>query len=231
MRRRSRKATPAKAQMMPAPARKRPARIVLADDHGIVTEGLRLLLEPEYDVVATVRDGQAMLEAACALRPDVVIADISMPVLNGVDAIRQLARQAPRVRAICLTMHADRTYVAEALEAGARGFVLKHSAPDEIRDALRAVLAGGTYVTPSLGGADATRRPGGRRAERRVLTTRQRQILRLVAEGQKVKQIACALGVAPKTVEFHKYRMMARLGLQSIAQLVQYAIRHSVVPP
>lgn len=201
----------------------RRVRLVLADDHGLVAEGLRMLLEPEYEVVAIVPDGAALIDAVREYRPDIVIADISMPRVNGIDAIRALRREAVGVRTICLTMHADPTYLAEALDAGARGFVLKHSAPDEIRDALRVVVSGGTYVTPLL---DSATRP--RKLRPIPLTARQRQVLRLVAQGYTVKRVAQAIGVSPKTVEFHKYRVMERLGATSTAELVRYAVQHGV---
>lgn len=218
--------------MCPLRPRVRP-RVVLADDHAIVLEGLRQLLEPEYEVAATVGDGRALLKAAADLHPDVVVADISMPLLNGIDAIRELRAALPALPAICLTMHADRTYLSEAIEAGAAGFVVKHAAAEELREALRAVLRGGTYVSPLVGGRGAARiriavtsrvgRAGGE------LTARQRQVLQLVAEGHTVKRIARMLGVSPKTVEFHKYRILAQLGLNSTAQLARYALQHHLI--
>ena len=209
-------------------------RLILADDHGIVAEGLKQMLEPEYEVVAIVRDGRALVDAARALRPDAVVADISMPLLNGIDAIGQIRRQLPKTRAICLTMHADRTYVAAAFEAGATGYVVKHSASEELREALQAVLGGATYISPLVGGAGRTRRKaGGARARVPLasrVTPRQREVLQLVAEGYTGKRIARMLGLSPKTVEFHKYRLMRQLGLGSTAQLVHYAINHAMTP-
>jgi len=208
-------------------------RIVLADDHAIVLDGLRQLLEPEYDVVAAVGDGRALLRAAERWSPDVVVADITMPLLNGIDAIRKLSAAHPGMRAICLTMHADRTYLTEALDAGAAGFVVKHAAAEELRKALSAVLRGGTYVSPSVGGRGAVRckafAPLAGERERATLTARQRQVLQLVAEGHTVKQIAAMLEVSPKTIEFHKYRILALLGLHSTAQLARYAQQHGLV--
>lgn len=206
------------------------ARLVLADDHAIVTEGLRRLLEPEYEVVATATDGAALVRAARALRPDVVIADVSMPQLNGVDAVREIRRELPATRAIFLTMHADRTYLEEALEAGAAGFVVKHSASDEIREALAVVLRGRVYVSPAVesrSGARAGEAPAPRAGRR--LTPQQRRVVQLVAEGHTVKQIARMLALSPKTVEFHKYRVMRDLGLRSTAQLARYAMEHGLV--
>ena len=225
----SKKITP-RAPPLPKPGR---PTVILADDHGIVAEGLKRMLEPDYDVVAIVRDGRALIDAAGALHPDVIVADISMPLLNGIDAIRQIRRQLPATRAICLTMHADRTYVAEAFEAGASGYVVKHSASEELRDALEAVLRGGTYVSPLVGGVGRTRKADGARRQAprvRRVTPRQREVLQLVAEGYTGKHIARMLGLSPKTVEFHKYRLMRQLGLGSTAQLVHYAINHALTP-
>jgi DNA-binding NarL/FixJ family response regulator len=194
--------------------------LLLADDHAIVTEGLRGLLEPDYEIVGTAADGAALVKAARALKPDVVIVDISMPKLNGIDAVREIRRARPKTRAIVLTMHADRTYVGEALEAGAAGFVVKHAASDEIRTALLTVLRGSTYVSPSV--------DGGERPRTAKLTPRQRQVLQLVAEGYTVKRIARALALSPKTVEFHKYRIMRDLGVKTTAELIQYAVEHGL---
>lgn len=204
-------------------------RLVLADDHAIVTEGLRRLLEPEYEVVATATDGLALVRAARALRPDAVIVDVSMPRLNGIDAVREIRRELPATRAIFLTMHADPTYLEEALEAGAAGFVVKHSASDEIRDALAAVLGGRTYVSPAVERRSGIRPGDESHRDGRRLTPQQRRVVQLVAEGHTVKQIARALMLSPKTVEFHKYRVMRDLGLRSTAQLARYAMEHGLV--
>lgn len=218
--------------MFGAQTRARPS-LVLADDHAIVTDGLCRLLEPEYDVVAAVSDGRALLEVVGQLRPDAVIADISMPLLNGIDAIRELRKAHPAIPAICLTMHADRTYLAAALAAGAAGFVVKHAAAEELHQALSAVLRGGSYVSPMVGGCGARRQgrglPPASRAAGAKLTGRQRQVLQLIAEGHTARQIAQLLGVSPKTVEFHKYRIRALLGLNSTAQLARYALQHGLV--
>lgn len=215
----------------PAP-RQRP-RGVLADDHAIVTDGLRRLLESEYEIVAVAADGQALIESARTLRPDFVIADISMPLRSGIDAIREIKREFPQIAAICLTMHADRMYLAEALAAGAAGFVAKHAAAVELRQALRTVLRGGTYVSPLVGGGGPMRgRPYADRAGARALfklTVRQRQVLQLVAEGHTVREIARILNVVPKTVEFHKYRIIESLGLESSAAMIRFAIRHGII--
>ncbi len=209
-------------------------RVVLADDHAIITEGLRNLLEPECEVVSTVGDGQALLKAARLLRPDIIVADVTMPLLNGIDATRQLLRELPKAYVIVLTMHVDRVYVAEAFDAGAVGFVVKHAASAELWQAINVVLAGGAYISPLVGGQGATSDKGRLQllsqtlAEQR-LSSRQRQVLQLIAEGQSIKQVASRLKLTPKTVEFHKYRIMKTFGLQSSAQLIQFALKHGLI--
>ena len=198
-------------------------RVLLADDHRIVIEGLRSILETEFDLVGAVGDGRALLAAAAKLEPDVIIVDVSMPLLNGIEAARQIIKLRPDARIIFLTMHADTTYAARALETGASGYVLKHSAPAELVTAIRKVLSGGVYVTPSL---DRKRTP--KRKTDVPLTTRQREVLQLVAEGHSAKQIASVLNISARTVEFHKYRIMEDLHVHSNAELVQYAIKHGI---
>ncbi len=209
---------------------KRP-RVLLADDHRIVTEGLKTLLGAEFDLVGVVADGAALVEAARTLRPDVIVADISMPRLNGLDALARLKEDDPGVRVVFLTMHTELAYARRALAAGAAGFVVKHSAPAELVRAVRAALEGRTFVTPALA-ADALR-PSAHAAPGETgsgLTLRQREILELVAAGRSAKEIAAILDISPRTVEFHKYRMMEILGLHSSAELIHYAITHGIVP-
>ena len=207
---------------------KRP-RVLLADDHKIVVEGLRSLLEPEFEIAGTVEDGRALVAAAKELWPDVIVADISMPLLNGIEAAEQLKKVDPRVKIVFLTMHPDVTYATRAFEAGASGYVLKHSAPDELVTAIREALNGRTYVTPMIAGdlmVSFMDRPRGEPP--RKLTPRQREVLQLVAEGRSAKEIASLLNISPRTVEFHKYRMMEDLGLRTSADLVQFAIKHGI---
>ena len=207
-------------------------RILLADDHRIVAEGLRSLLEPEFELAAIVEDGRALLEAAAELRPDVIIADISMPLLNGIEAVRQIKKTNADVRVIFLTMHPDITYAVSALEAGAQGYVLKHSAPSELTTAVRAALQGRTYITPLLEGEillSPTRGSQERREESSHLTRRQREVLQLLAEGKQVKEIAAILNISTRTVEYHKYQMMRDLGMKTVADLVRYAVKHNIV--
>lgn len=207
------------------------ARILLADDHRIVAEGLRGLLEPEFELVGIVEDGRALLAAAEQLRPDVIVADISMPLLNGIDAVRQIKRTNEDVKVVFLTMHPDVTYAASAFEAGASGYVLKHSAPSELIAAIQSALRGKTYVTPLLAGELIQfykERPQEGRDELSKLTQRQREVVQLLAEGHSAKEIASILNISARTVEFHKYRMMQDLGLKSVAELIRYAIKHGI---
>ena len=209
------------------------ARVLLADDHRIVAEGLRRLLDAEFDLIGIVEDGSALVEAAQAQQPDVVVADISMPRLNGIEALETLRRNGCDVPLIFLTMHRDATYARRAIEAGAAGYVLKHAAPDELAIAVRAALQGQTFITPVLAGEvlRAMKDGSGSAGDDPVaaLTLRQREILRLLAEGSSAKQIAAKLDISARTVEFHKYRLMESLGVQSGAELTHFAIKHGLV--
>jgi DNA-binding NarL/FixJ family response regulator len=209
---------------------KRP-RILLADDHKIVTEGLKSLLEPEFELVGIVEDGRALLAAAERLRPDVIVADISMPLLNGIDSVRQIKKAHEEIKVVFLTMHPDVTYAVSAFEAGASGYVLKHSAPTELVTAIRSALNGKTFVTPLLAGElmQHTKERASQRDESTRLTPRQREILQLLAEGKSAKDIATVLNISSRTVEFHKYRIMKDLGIKSAAELVHYAVRHGII--
>ena len=210
---------------------KRP-RVLLADDHRMVAEGLKSLLTPEFDLVGVVEDGRALIEEAKRLRPDVIVADISMPHINGIDAVTQLKQHDKKVRVVFLTMHREVVYARRALDAGASGYVLKHSAPAELVAAIRAALEGKTFVTPSLAGEvllDISKEPAGARDPVASLTPRQRQILQLLAEGQSAKEIGEALEISSRTVEFHKYQMMEALDLHISAELIHFAIKHGIV--
>ena len=208
----------------------RRARVLLADDHQIVAEGLRSLLEAEFDIIGMVSDGRALVEAARQLRPEVIVADISMPLLNGIEATRQVKRVAPTTRVIVLTMHADVTYATRAIEAGAAGYVLKHSATAELVTAVREALRDRVYVSPRIANA-LPRALMGRPQPQDAppLTPRQREVLQLLVEGYSAKEIAAALGISPRTAEFHKYRMMEMLNVQTGAELIWYAIRHGII--
>ncbi len=208
-----------------------PVRILLADDHRIVAEGLKSLLSAEFELVGIVEDGRALLEAAKTLQPDVIVADVTMPHLNGIDAMAQLKKANPRVKVVFLTMHQEVAYARRALEAGALGFVLKHSAPAELVTAVRAALEGRTYITPTLaGGVLDSIRKGVRSADApaAALTARQREILQLLSEGRSAKEIGARLGVSARTVEFHKYQMMEKLNLHTNAELVHFALKHGI---
>jgi DNA-binding NarL/FixJ family response regulator len=208
------------------------ARVLLADDHTIVAEGIASLLEPEYELVGRVENGRDLVRAADELSPDVIVTDISMPLLNGIEALRQLKQANPDVRVVFLTVHADISYVTEAFRAGASGYVLKQSAAEELRSAIRAVHEGKTYVTPLVATDRLDDLLG---AEEQVeslavvLTQREREVLQLLAEGRSVKEIAAVLAISPRTVEFHKYNVMEKLGLRTTAELTQYAIKHGIV--
>jgi DNA-binding NarL/FixJ family response regulator len=205
-------------------------RILLADDHRIVTEGLGSLLSPEFEVVGIVHDGRALVTAARELRPDVIVADVSMPHLSGIEALAVLKRENPDVRVVFLTMHRDVAYARRALEAGASGFVLKHSAADELVVAVRAALQGRTFIAPELA-AELMRKPRKDGADPvAALTQRQRDILQLLAGGKPAKEIAALLGLSARTVEDHKYRLMESLGLENTAELIHFAIKHGIVP-
>ncbi len=210
----------------------RKPRILLADDHRMVAEGLRGLLEPDYQLVGIVEDGRALLEAADKLMPDVVVADVSMPLLNGIEAVRQLKKKNPEILVVFLTMHLDVAYAASAFEAGASGYVLKHSAPSELLTAISCALKGRTYITPMLAGELLNyqrNRPKGEQEDGLArLTARQREVLQLIAEGLSVKEAAAVLGISARTVEFHKYSMMEALGLKSSAELMRFAVEHDI---
>jgi DNA-binding NarL/FixJ family response regulator len=205
-------------------------RVLLADDHRMVAEGLKGLLTEEFELVGIVEDGRAMVAAARKLRPDVIVADISMPLLNGIDALAPLKQDNPDVRVVFLTMHRDAAYARRALEAGASGFVLKHSAPAELVLAVHAALQGRTFITPDLA-AEVFRTAKEKDSDPlAALTPRQCEILQRVAEGKSAKEIAAALGLSARTVEFHKYTVMEALGVENSAELIRFAIKHDLVP-
>jgi DNA-binding NarL/FixJ family response regulator len=204
-------------------------RVLLADDHRLVADALKSLLEQEFELVAVVEDGRQLVETARRLRPDVIVADITMPHLNGIDALVQLRNDNPAVRVVFLTMHKDAAYARRALDAGACGYVLKHSAQAELFLAVRAALDGKTYITPTLAGEifhDLKISPTDPVA---ALTPRQREIVQLLAEGCSAKEIGSRLDISPRTVEFHKYQLMDSLKLQSSAELIHFAIKNGIV--
>lgn len=210
----------------------KPWRILLADDHDVVVAGLRLILaRPEFEIVGVVKDGRALVKAAAELKPDIIIADVTMPLQSGIEAAEQIRRKNRRVKIVFLTMHPDVIYAAEALAAGGTGYVLKNSAGEELPDAVLKALKGQVYLPKSMETAvrlALQNRAAGRRANDK-LTRRQQEVLQFIAEGRSVKEIGVALGVSPRTVEFHKYRMMEQLGARTQAELVRYAIKRGIV--
>ena len=204
-------------------------RVLLADDHKIVLDGLKSLLEQEFELVGTVGDGRALFSAVERLHPDVIVVDISMPLLNGIEAVRQIKKLDKQVKVVFLTMHPDVTYAIRAFEAGASGYVLKHSAASELLTAIHEAIKGRSYVTPMIAGELVQAYKGGtyrQTEEAQQLTQRQREILQLLVEGNSAKEIANLLNISPRTVEFHKYNMMSKLKLKSLSALIQYAIKH-----
>jgi DNA-binding NarL/FixJ family response regulator len=203
---------------------KRRTKVLLADDHAIVAEGLATLLKDHFDLLETVGDGSALIDAARKLRPDVIVTDIAMPVLSGLEALRRLKATRNEAKVIFLTMHADAQLATEAFRAGASGYVLKQSAGEELIAAIQEVLKGRTYLTPLI-----TKNVIANLTESTPptvkLTPRQREVLRLIADGRRMKEIGAILELSTRTVESHKYEMMRALGVQSTAELVRYAIQ------
>ena len=207
-------------------------RLLLADDHTLLLEGIRLMLEPEFELVGSVEDGQALLAAAKTLKPDIILLDISMPALNGIDAARRLQKILPSAKLIFLTMHADSDYVAEAFRAGAMGYLLKRAAASELKIAIHEVMKGHHYVSPlvtrnALELLISSAAPGGKPSDR--LTPRQREVLQLVAEGRSRKEIASILNISIKTVEFHKSTIAREFNLRTVADFTRYAIEQRII--
>ena len=207
------------------------ARIILADDHTLVTEALRQLVTPYFDVVATVADGRALLKSAVSLRPEVIVVDVAMPLLNGLEACRQLKREMPWVKFVFLTMNDDPEIAVEAMKAGASGYILKRSAASDLMRAIQAALRGRSYIASQLlqGMQESfIRNPQGK-SRPKSITPRQREVVHLLAEGKTMKEAAAVLTVTPRTVAFHKYRVMQELGLKTNADLVQFAIKNQIL--
>jgi DNA-binding NarL/FixJ family response regulator len=204
--------------------------VLLADDHRMVSEGLKHLLADDFELVGMVEDGRALVAAAEKLQPDVIVADITMPHLNGIEAMAKLKKNGAHTKFVFLTMHQDPAYARRALQAGAAGFVVKHSAPAELVMAIHAALKGQTFITPALASDVLRQAPQISDDDQaaRLLTPRQREILQLLAEGRSAKEIGVTLAISPRTVEFHKYHMMETLGLHSSAELIHFAIKHGI---
>lgn len=210
----------------------RKPRILLADDHKIVLEGLRSLLADEFELIGTAANGLELIQKCQLLHPDVIVADVSMPLLNGIDAVRKLREAGNLPKIVFLSMHPDASYATRALDAGAFGYVLKHAASDELIQAIHDALAGKIYISPSLRSPALGEllRSGTSHAKSTIdLTQRQRDVIQLLAEGKSAKEIGAILEISPRTVETHKYKMMDDLGVKSTAELVQYAIRHGLI--
>ena len=205
-------------------------RVLLADDHALLLGAFAKLLEEECEVVGQVSDGQALVSAAERLKPDVIVLDIAMPLLNGLEAGRQIKQKAREVKLIYLTMNEDADLAAEAFKLGASGYLLKRSAASELMAAIREVMKGRSYVTPLVteGLVHALRTDSGK-SPAHELTDRQREVLQLLAEGHSMKEVATIVNLTPRTVAFHKYQMMKQLKVTTTAELIQYAIRHHIV--
>ncbi len=204
-------------------------QILIADDHPVVAEGLRLLLEKSYSVIGAVSDGRALLSAAARLKPDVIVVDIGMPLLNGLDAAQRVREQLPKVKVVFLTMRDDPHLAAAAMELGPVGFVLKYSAGDELLKAIGEVLRGKSYLTPKLRSDDWVVMKQRARQFSKELTARQRDIVQLYAEGRPIKEIAGQLNLSEKTVEFHKHHIMEIFNLKNNAEIVLFALKHGLI--
>jgi DNA-binding NarL/FixJ family response regulator len=202
-------------------------RLLLADDHVLVMESLRLLLQPHFEIVGIVLDGRALLDAAQRLNPDVIVADIGMPLLNGLEAGIRLKELMPRVKLVFLTMNEDPDFAREAMRCGASGYLLKRSAASELLHAIHQALRGKSYVTPQIAREMQNRfiRNPHDRQRARSLTTRQREVVQLLAEGKTMKEAGGVLKVAPRTIAFHKYRIMDELGIRTTAELIHFAFK------
>ena len=209
----------------------RRARVLLADDHRLLLEAFEKLLQPHCEVVGTVSDGRALLTAARKLKPDVIVLDIAMPLLNGMVAAERLKKMMPEVKLIFLTVNEDPGFASEAMRVGASGYLLKSSAASELFHAIEVALEGRTYVTPMIMQDMVTSLANGRQPNEASakLTTRQREVLQLLAEGHSMKEVANILDLSPRTIAFHKYRIMEELSLKTNADLVQFAIKHGFV--
>ena len=206
--------------------------VVLGDDHPLVRQGVRRLLEGrEFEILGEGSDGLEVIELAQRLRPDVVLLDLSMPTLNGIGAVRELARVVPTAKVIILTMHTEEHYILEALRAGVKGCVSKTQAPEHLLQAIREVCRGGVYLSPSVSGVVVQGYLANTEVPYDPLTDRERQVIQLIAEGKTTKEVAVILGVSVKTAESHRSSLMSKLDIHSTAEVVRYAIRRGMVAP
>jgi DNA-binding NarL/FixJ family response regulator len=204
-------------------------RVLIADDHALLLGAFEKLLATDFDVVGVASDGRAAVAGAGRLNPDVVVLDVSMPLLNGLEAGRQIKKQSADVKLVFITMNEDPDLAAEAFRAGASGYLLKRSAASELSTAIHEVMRGRSYVTPLItDGLIGTLMQHGDQKGQRQLTPRQREVLQLLAEGHTMKEIATLLNVSPRTVAFHKYQMFEQLGVKTTAELIQYALKHHI---
>lgn len=212
-------------------------RVLLADDHALVRAGMRSILEVDYEIVDEVEDGRELVRRAIELRPDVIVADIGMPNLNGLEAIRQLQKKDLRVKTVFVTMHAGVDFAVQAFRLGASGYVLKLDASEELARAVKEVLAGRFFITPSIAKdvmsllMDGQKTPSEEEEPWAKLTDREREVLQLVAEGRKMSEIGEILHISSRTVERHKYNLMDKLKLRTTAELIQYAVRRGLISP
>ena len=207
-------------------------RVVVADDHRIVLEGLVKILEPAFEIAGHAVDGPSLVQVASALRPDVIVADVAMPGFNGIEAVRRLREAGLEPRVVLLTMYDDLEFATQALQEGVLGFVLKRSASSELVQAVRHALEDRVYVTPSIAtdvfAALASKRSAPAAPAGQVLTQRQREVVQHITQGLSARQISDQLGISPRTVEYHKYRIMNVLGLKTTAELIRYGLEHGM---
>jgi two-component system response regulator NreC len=209
-----------------------PIRIVLADDHVLVRQSLKTLLEREgFQVVAEASDGQEAVRHAASLQPDIAVMDISMPILNGLNAAREMSRSIPKTKVILLTQHDEGQYISEALDAGVKGYVLKNQVASDLLDAIRQVSRGQVYLSPGVSSGVMEAYHSKSEKSKNSLTLRERQVLQLIAEGKSTKDVASLLGISVKTAESHRTRLMNKLDIHETASLVRYAVRQGMVEP
>lgn len=207
--------------------------ILVADDHTMVCEGLKRMLEPDFEVIACVQNGRALVKAATEMKPDLVVVDVGMPMLNGLDAARELKKLMPRLKLIFLTMNPDPDIAGEALRVGASGYLLKNSEAEELLKAVRDAIRGTSYVTPQIrvAMAESFIRDPKSLDRPKHLSARQQEVLQMLAEGRRMQEVADVLHISRRTVRFHKQQIMEELGIKSTAELVQYAIKHAMIFP
>lgn len=207
-----------------------PTRVILADNHVVVRQGVKNLLERDgFQVVGEANDGQDLIKMCASLTPELAVVDISMPILNGLDAIREVRKASPKTKPILLTRHDEDQYVTEALRAGVKGYVLKNQAVNDLIHAIHQVCRGGIYLSPSISRAVVDAYLSKTELPRDPLSARERQVIQLIGEGKSTREIAALLGISVKTAESHRNRLMQKLDIHEVASLVRYAVRHGIV--